>query len=182
MSKFEIKLTEWELDQVRVYIEARVFPKTISKTMITRCVFEHITDWNIRKVREAVSRLQAKGYQIIAHHGGYSVFGDDPQPVIEYLNREYKRIPNIMKKNDQIFHALKQKYGDAVGAKVEQMPGQPMLDNALNNVVAGLDNGINGSSRYVRTLITSSGAAEPPFRKSIDARGNEIALQFQADA
>ena len=89
------------------------------------------------------------------------MFGYDPQPVIEYLNREYHRVYEATKKNDQIFHALKQKYGDAVSAKVEQLPKQPMI----------------GFTDYRLEKV-----GEPAFRKSIDARGNEIALQFDEDA
>jgi hypothetical protein len=67
-----------------------------------------------------------------------------------------------------MYRGLKQKYGDAVSAKIQQMPGQPMLfrDVTQADIEAQLDR-ING---------------EPPFRKSIDARGNEIARQFEYDA
>jgi len=170
MSKFEIKLSDNELKNVELEISLYKFPGVINKQDVAIDIFGSCSDWNIRKVREAVSRLQEKGYPIIAHHGGYSVFGDDPQPVIEYLNREYHRVYEATKKNDQIFHALKQKYGDAVAKKVEQLPGESWLDITDDCLIQ------KGSKIEMRL------PAEPPFRKSIDARGNEIALQFEADA
>jgi hypothetical protein len=186
MSKFEIKLTDDELDSVLFGIQGFVFPDKISKESMAFFVFTEMTSWNIRKVREAVSRLQAKGLPIIAHHGGYSVFGDDPQPVIEYLNREYHRVYEETKKNDQIFHALKQKYGDAVSEKVQQIPGQPTLGGVIDPSIVylvGQENVNSASSSPVRTLISRNEAqSEPPFRKSIDARGNEKALDFEYDA
>ena len=61
MSKFEIKLTDDELDSVLFGIQGFVFPDKISKESMAFFVFTEMTSWNIRKVREAVSRLQAKG-------------------------------------------------------------------------------------------------------------------------
>jgi hypothetical protein len=161
MSKFEIKLTDDELTMIAGAISICDFPHIANKSTVASLAFGSSSSWNIRKVREAVSRLQSKGYPIIAHHGGYSTFGDDPQPVIEYLNREYHRVHEATKKNDQVFHALKQKYGDAVSEKVHAMPQQPMI----------------GFTDYGLEKV-----GEPAFRKSIDDRGNEIAFQFEADA
>ena len=156
MSKFEIKLTDDELQLVWFAIGTFKFPDVIKKQAVSHYAFGNKSDWNIRKVREAVSRLQTNGYSIIAHNGGYSVFGDDPQPVIEYLNREYHRVYEARKKNDQVYAAFKYKYGDT--SKIEMIPGQPGLNLRVYDF------------------------QDPPFRKSIDARGNEIALQFEEDA
>ena len=128
MRKFEIKLTDDEIDMVWGCIQRYDFPELIYKDIIAITEFGAPSEWNIRKVREAVSRLQELGKPIIAHHGGYSVFGDDPQPVIEYLNREYHRVYEATKKNDQVFAAAKRKYGNGVSAKVKVNPDQPILE------------------------------------------------------
>jgi hypothetical protein len=169
MSKFEIGLSQTELLTIAGAISICDFPYIANKNTLASLTFGTSSSWNIRKVREAVSHLQAKGLPIIAHHGGYSVFGDDPQPVIEYLNREYHRVFEATKKNDQIFRALKQKYGDAVSEKVQQMPGQPVIAFPP----------IEENNRFHSKVYSLN--AEPPFRKSIDARGNEIALDFEYD-
>ena len=145
MSKFEIKLTDDELDNVWSYILRYEFPKLAYKNIVAIAKFGSMSSWNIRKVRDAVSRLQELGKPIIAHHGGYSTFGDDPQPVIEYLNREYHRVHEATKKNDQVFAALKRKYGNEVSAKVKVNPDQPMLEPMFG---------------------------EPAFQKTYDAKGN----------
>jgi hypothetical protein len=68
-----------------------------------------------------------------------------------------------------MYHGLKQKYGDAVSEKVQQMPGQTVIAFPP----------IKESDKFHTKVYIQS---EPPYRKSIDARGNEIALQFEAGA
>lgn len=162
MSKFEIKLTDDELDQILKGISNFTFPELVRKSSVALFIFGKSSSWNIRKVREAVSRLQSKGFPIIAHHGGYSVFSDDPQPVIEYLNREYHRVHEATKKNDQIFAALKRKYGDNVSEKVHALPEQPMLD-IIDCQGIKFENPVMGGS-YL----------EPPFHKSYNVKGEQI--------
>jgi tyrosine-protein phosphatase YwqE len=132
--KFEIKITDEELNKVNKIISMCIFPVFAKKKFVAVEVFGNSSDWGVRKVREAVSRLQSKGHPIIAHHGGYSVFGDDPAPVIEYLNREYSRVYEATKKNDQLFAAMKRKYGDSAVKKIEVIPGQPILGVTMHNV------------------------------------------------
>ena len=165
MRKFEIKLTDDEIDRVWGCILRYEFPKLACKNIIAITEFGSMSAWNIRKVREAVSRLQELGKPIIAHHGGYSVFGDDPQPVIEYLNREYHRVYEATKKNDQVFAALKRKYGDEVSAKVKVNPDQPALP-VTASVVCN-----QSFSVTITPPVTMENKKAIPFQKTYDRDG-----------
>jgi hypothetical protein len=122
----------------------------------------------MRKVRLCIVELRKRGYLIIAKRG-YSMAGDDPAEVIHFINGLYSRAYKLTCEADIMFHAMKMKYGDAVSEKVQQLPGQPVIAFPP----------IKESDKFHTKVYSQS---EPPFRKSIDARGNEIALQFEGDA
>lgn len=158
MRKFDI--TEDQINKIFMYINLHKFPEIASKEYLAMIIFGGVSDWDKRKVRAAVSILQERGNPIIAHHGGYSSFGDDPKPVIEYLNKEYHRAHEITKKNDQLYAALKRRYGDTVSAKVEVMPGQPVLFMNTYHI----------NENFEQTLVESI----PLYKKSYNAKGEEI--------
>ena len=146
---FNLKVTEDEIQDVldcltNCYTSGRLDP-------ITRYVFGGVNDIDRRKVRLCIKELRKRGYLIIAKRG-YSMAGEDPEPVIHFINGMYSRAHSLTTDADIMYHGLKQKYGDAVSEKVQQMPGQPMLDIV--------------SSEYKIKVCYP----EPPFRKSIDAR------------
>ena len=155
------------------------YPNPIKLAELTRIIFGTSTEIQKRKVRLAITELRKLGYLIIGERG-YSLDGSDPAPVIEFINKMYSRANNITKTADIMFHGLKQKYGDAVSEKVQQMPGHPMLIDGgyFERIKRSLS-----ETEYKRLYNSDwTPQSEPPFRKSIDARGNEIALQFEADA
>jgi len=108
-----------------------------------------------RLVRLCITALQEKGYLIFASNG-YMLAGDDPEPVIHYLNGLYSRRYKLGLKADNMFHELKRKYGDEVAKRVEQLPQQSFFSNPFCYPVASGNN------------------IEPPFHKSYDTKGNEI--------
>ena len=164
---FSLGVSPREIQDTLFQLKDVIYPQSIKLVELTRIIFGTSTDIQQRKVRMAIKWLRKQGYLIIARNG-YSMAGDDPEPVIHFINGMYSRAHSLTTDADIMYRGLKQKYGDAVSAKIQQMPGQPMLfrDVTQADIEAQLDR-ING---------------EPPFRKSIDARGNEIARQFEYDA
>ena len=166
---FTLKVTEDEIKKVLDVIELTEYPNKIALENIAFYIFgdrgSYTGEIEMRKVRLCIVELRKRGYLIIAKRG-YSMAGDDPEPVIHFINGMYSRAHSLTTDADIMYHGLKHKYGDAVSAKVEQLPKQPMLD-VLDTPIH------NPAYRMI---------GEPPFRKSIDARGNEIALQFEEDA
>ena len=171
---FSLKVTEKEIQDVLGLLQRHVHPDFIVRFGF-RCILalsEYGWDFrksmSERKVRLCIAELRKRGYPIISCKKGYAFMGDDPEPAIHFVNGLYSRAHKLTQEADIMYGLIKQKYGDAVSEKVQQMPGQPTLlrDVTQADIEAQLDR-ING---------------EPPFRKSIDAKGNEIALQFEADA
>ena len=128
---FNLKVTEDEIQEVLEVLKEYVYPLSITSGMIADKLFRADTYvcWDIqtRKVRLCIAELRKRGYLIIAKRG-YSMAGDDPEPVIHFINGMYSRAHSLTTDADIMYHGLKQKYGDAVSAKVEQLPGQPMLN------------------------------------------------------
>ncbi len=162
---FNLTPNKQEIDDTLFQLKDVIYPNSIKLAELTRIVFGTSTDIQQRKVRLCIAELRKRGYLIIAKRG-YSMAGDDPTEVIHFINGMYSRAHSLTTDADIMYHGLKQKYGDAVSAKVEQLPKQPMLD-VLDTPIH------NPAYRLI---------GEPPFRKSIDARGNEIARQFEYDA
>jgi len=157
---FNLKVNEDEIRRCLKIIQVSTYPQQIELRDIAWKMFQYMGSTEKRKVRLCIKELRKRGYLIIAKRG-YSMAGDDPEPVIHFINGMYSRAHSLTTDADIMYHGLKQKYGDAVSAKVEQLPKQPMI----------------GFTDYRLEKV-----GEPAFRKSIDARGNEIALEFQADA
>jgi hypothetical protein len=157
---FSLTVTDLEINDVLSELTGIEYPNSIKLAELTRIIFGTSTDIQQRKVRLAIKLLRKQGYLIIAKRG-YSMAGDDPTEVIHFINGMYSRAHSLTTDADIMYRGLKQKYGDAVSAKVEQLPKQPMI----------------GFTDYRLEKV-----GEPAFRKSIDARGNEIALQFDEDA
>jgi hypothetical protein len=166
---FSLKVNEDEIRRCLKIIQVSTYPQQIELRDIAWKMFQYMGSTEKRKVRLCIKELRKRGYLIIARNG-YSFAGDDPEPVIHFINGMYSRAHSLTTDADIMYHGLKQKYGDAVSAKVEQLPGQPMLPE--KQLIVKCINDIKSREQVV----------EPPFRKSIDARGNEIALQFEADA
>ena len=102
--------------------------------------------------------------------------GDDPEPAIHFVNGLYSRAHKLTQEADIMYGLIKQKYGDAVSAKVEQLPKQPaFILEPLSKTVMDIIN------RPIPLYKTDADNNSHPFRKSIDERGNEIALQFEGD-
>jgi len=130
------------------------YPNSIKLAELTRIIYGTSTDIQRRKVRLCIKALRKRGYLIIAKRG-YSMAGDDPTEVIHFINGMYSRAHSLTTDTDIMYHGLKQKYGDAVSEKVQQMPGQPMM--TFKDV----------------TSIEKHGQAysEPAFRKSYSPDG-----------
>jgi len=163
---FNLTVTDLEINDVLSELTGIEYPNSIKLQELTRIIFGTSTNIQRRKVRLAIKLLRKQGYLIIASNG-YSMAGDDPTEVIHFINGMYSRAHSLTTDADIMYHGLKQKYGDAVSVKVEHLPKQAML---------------NEMEKYLNPLFQRNTITEPPFRKSIDARGNEIALQFEADA
>jgi hypothetical protein len=173
---FNLTVTEEEIKETLNQLNKNIYPNSASLDELTFYVFNYadtvddnlgivdITDIDRRKVRLCIAELRKRGFLIIAKRG-YSLAGDDPEQVIHFINGLYSRANKLTKEADVMFHEFKKKYGDKASAKIEAHPGQTWLD------VTGIE------PQPIKVYIP-----EPPFRKSIDARGNEIALQFEADA
>jgi hypothetical protein len=114
-------------------------------------VYGSIDPISDRLVRLCITALQEKGYLIFASNG-YMLAGDDPEPVIRYLNGLYSRANKLTAKADKMYHELKRNYGDEVAAKVEQFPGQTFLLHA-------------------DVINITHEVSEPPFHKSYDIDG-----------
>ena len=166
---FSLTVTDLEINDVLSELTGIEYPNSIKLQELTRIIFGTSTDIQRRKVRLCIKELRKRGYLIIAKRG-YSMAGDDPEPVIHFINGMYSRAHSLTTDADIMYHGLKQIYGDAVSAKVEQLPKQPMLPE--KQLIVKCINDIKSREQIV----------EPPFRKSIDARGNEIARQFEYDA
>jgi hypothetical protein len=157
---FNLTVTEEEIKEVLLNLSVNIYPESIYLGALTYIMYGDILPIHERKVRLCIKELRKRGYLIIAKRG-YSMAGDDPTEVIHFINGMYSRAHSLTTDADIMYHGLKQKYGDAVSAKVEQLPKQPMI----------------GFTDYRLEKV-----GEPAFRKSIDARGNEIARQFEYDA
>jgi len=166
---FNLTVTDIETTKVFNVVSAYTYPNHISLHELADICFHSVGDIAQRKVRLCIKALRKRGYLIIAKRG-YSMAGDDPEPVIHFINGMYSRAHSLTTDADIMYRGLKQKYGDAVSEKVQQLPGQPMLDISTDK------------NPLIMNILPSMRNVEPPFRKSIDARGNEIALQFEGDA
>ena len=126
---FTLTVTEKEIQDTLETLNRYVYPVSINLYGVAWNVFKNsfeIGEIEKRKVRLCIAELQNRGHLIIAKRG-YSMAGDDPEPVIHYLNGLYSRKDKLTKKADCLYHQVKQKYGDAVALKVEQLPGQPAI-------------------------------------------------------
>jgi len=151
---FSLKPSPEEINDVFYNLQLVVHPNTIKLVELTRIIFGTATDIQQRKVRLAIAHLRKLGFLIIGERG-YYMAGDDPEPVIHFINGMYSRAHSLTTDTDIMYHGLKQKYGDAVSEKVQQMPGQPMM--TFKDV----------------TSIEKHGQAysEPAFRKSYSPDG-----------
>ncbi|MFA5208319.1 MAG: hypothetical protein WC428_06780 [Candidatus Paceibacterota bacterium] len=122
-------------------------------------IYDKIDSITTRKVRLCITALQERGFIVYSNDHGYLLAGDDPEPVIHYLNGLYSRAHKLTAKADTLYRELKRKYGDEVAKRVEQLPGQPALGGYFD------------TSKMPVAIV---GYCEPPFHKSYDAKGNEI--------
>ena len=163
---FSLTVTEDEIQEVLEVLKEYVYPLSITSGMIADKLFRADTYvcWDIqtRKVRLCIAELRKRGYLIIAKRG-YSLAGDDPEQVIHFINGMYSRAHSLTTDADIMYREAKKKYGDNIREKITVLPGQPVLGMVFHDAKL-------------------SAIVEPPFRKSIDARGNEIARQFEYDA
>lgn len=159
---FSLGVSPREIQDTLFVLKYMIYPDSIKLAELTRMVFGTSTDIQRRKVRLAIKLLRKQGYLIIARNG-YSFAGDDPEPVIHFINGMYSRAHSLTTDADIMFREAKKKYGDNIREKITVLPGQPVLGMVFHDAKL-------------------SAIVEPPFRKSIDARGNEIALQFDGDA
>ena len=104
-----------------------MFPEKISLPGISFYVYQKTDEISLRKTRLCITSLRKKGYLIIANNG-YVLAGDDPEPVIHFINGLYSRAYKLTHEADEMYHLTKQKYGDSVAEKVEMIPGQPGLN------------------------------------------------------
>lgn len=164
---FSLKVTDVDVTKVFNVVSAYIMPNHISLHELADICFHSVGDIAQRKVRLCIVELRNRGYLIIGKRG-YSMAGDDPAPVIEFVNKMYSRANNITKSTDIMFHGLKQKYGDSVSEKVHAMPGQPMLHNTEYKPL------FSASCGSVETQPNLNKISEPPFRKSYNAKGEQI--------
>ena len=172
---FSLGVSPREIQDVLFQLKDVIYPKSIKLAELTRIIFGTSTDIQQRKARLAIKLLRKQGYLIIAKRG-YSMAGDDPTEAIHFINGMYSRAHSLTTDADIMYHGLKQKYGDAVSAKVEQIPGQSNFKEIEFTPLSEETKELIKFTNELHRII------EPPYRKSIDARGNEIALQFEGDA
>ena len=124
---FTLTVTEKEIQDTLAVLEQYIYPSSIKLWNISALIYGNgISPIAKRKVRLSIEALRKQGYLIIAKRG-YSMAGDDPTEVIHFINGLYSRANKLTTEADIMFHGLKQKYGDAVALKVEQLPGQPAI-------------------------------------------------------
>lgn len=162
---FSLTVTEDEIQATLTAINEFTYPSQVKLNVLSWYVYFSTTETDLRKVRLCIAELRKRGYLIIAKRG-YSIAGDDPEQAIHFINGLYSRANKLTKEADIMFHGLKVKYGDSISEKVKVNPDQPAL-GVFETPIS------NPAYRMID---------EPPYRKSIDARGNEIVLQFEADA
>ena len=151
---FSLTVTDLEINDVLSELTGIEYPNSIKLQELTRIIFGTSTDIQRRKVRLAIKELRKRGYLIIAKRG-YSMAGDDPTEVIHFINGMYSRAHSLTTDADIMYREAKKKYGDNIREKITVLPGQPVLGMVFHDAKL-------------------SAIGEPPFRKSIDARGNEI--------
>jgi hypothetical protein len=172
---FSLKVSEKEIQDVLGLLQTHIHPNFIVRDGFRFILALSEYGWDFRKsmserkVRLCIAELRKRGYPVISCKKGYAIMGDDPEPAIHFVNGLYSRAHKLTQEADIMYGLIKQKYGDAVSAKVEQLPKQPVIAFPP----------IKESDKFHTKVYSQS---EPPYRKSIDARGNEIARQFEYDA
>ena len=183
---FKLTVTEDEIQATLKQLEKIIYPDSVSLMFIAFFVFDYadtaddnlgideVTEIDMRKIRLCINELRSRGYLIIAKRG-YSFAGVDPEPAIHFLNGLYSRAYELTKEADIMYRGIKQKYGDEVAAKVQQMPEQPALGGVFNPSVGylvGQENANDASPSPARTLISRNEVcAEPPYQKSYSKDG-----------
>jgi len=124
---FTLGVSPREIQDTLFQLKDVIYPRSIKLAELTRIIFGTSTDIQRRKVRLAIKILRKQGHLIIANNG-YSMAGDDPEPVIHFINGMYSRAHSLTTDADIMYRGLKQKYGDAVAEKIEMVPGQPGLN------------------------------------------------------
>jgi len=166
--KNEITVTEKQINLARLLIEETEFPNWFDKGYIANFLFDNMSDFAICKVRKAIEILISRGYKILPHDGGYSMWSEDPKPVREYLNKEYHKLTESKKKLDAMYHTFRETFGNEEAAKVEVMPGQPAFDGFIDIT----KDVITPNDRYKVFMFTGgaeTGEAQPNLNKSFDA-------------
>ena len=124
---FTLGVSPREIQDTLFQLKDVIYPRSIKLAELTRIIFGTSTDIQRRKVRLAIKILRKQGHLIIANNG-YSMAGDDPEPVIHFINGMCSRAHSLTTDADIMYRGLKQKYGDSVAEKVEMIPGQPGLN------------------------------------------------------
>jgi hypothetical protein len=146
---FTLKPTQEDIDKVLAMLQSADSP--LDRDYISIKVYGGMHSIDDRKTRLCIAALQEKGYLVYSDNG-YLLAGDDPEPVIHYLNGLYSRAHKLTAKADTLYYEIKRKYGDEVAKRVEQLPKQPMI----------------GFTDYRLEKV-----GEPSFHKSYDTKGNE---------
>lgn len=146
---FSLTVEKWEVNDTLRELNNYCYPNSIKLAELTRIIYGTSTDIQQRKVRLSIETLRKQGYLIIAKRG-YSMAGEDPEQAIHFVNGLYSRAHKLTQEADIMYHAFKQKYGDELLGKIEQLPKQPMI----------------GFTDYRLEKI-----GEPAFQKSYDADG-----------
>ena len=124
---FSLTVTDLEINDVLSELTGIEYPNSIKLEELTRIVFGTSTDIQRRKVRLAIAELRKRGYLIIAKRG-YSMAGDNPEPVIHFINGLYSRAHKLTQEADTMHREACRKYGNPITEKIEMIPGQPGLE------------------------------------------------------
>jgi hypothetical protein len=171
---FNLTVTEKEIQDVLDILRVFVYPEQVRLRDLTFEIYQYMGETEKRKVRLCIAELRKRGYLIIAKRG-YSIAGDDPEQVIHFINGLYSRANKLTSEADIMFHEFKKKYGGKQSKKICQLPEQPAFKEIEFSPLSDETKELIRSTNELH-LIT-----EPPYCKSIDERGNEIARQFEAD-
>jgi hypothetical protein len=154
---FNLKVTE---DEIQSTLKGLSNCYTSGKLpAITKYIYGSSISIEMRKVRLCIQELRKRGCLIIATNKGYVISGDDPEPAIHFVNGLYSRAHKLTAEADIMYGLIKQKYGDEVAMKVEQLPKQPMIDFDISQC---------------KTITREEMFGEPPFEKAYNAKGEQI--------
>ncbi len=123
---FTLKPSEDEIQKVWNVLSGYVYPKHINSMGLAFLALRETGEIPERKARLCIVELRKRGNLIIAKKG-YSLAGNEAEPVNHFINGLYSRASKLRQEADGLYALARQKYGDKA-LEIEQNPGQPGLN------------------------------------------------------